>query len=239
MTDGKKRLVLLNSGGPDALLAGSILSENYSVHSLFVDYDQHSAARERLCAQLCAEYLDASHSELTLDVYRAHASAIGMISGKGRSSSLNPISEYVPFRNTLLLANAVALAESLQASAVGIGSIAGPWVTPDNRPEYFEALRELVNAGTLKTTSIDVETPLQELSKTRVIDKCLDRELPLQFTWSCHNSNTTPCQSCGNCDMRSTAFRELQRSDPLMGDWPNGTAANGAAAAAYGAGKGS
>jgi 7-cyano-7-deazaguanine synthase len=211
-----RTLVLLNSGGPDALLAGRILSEKYDIHSLFVDYGQHAAARERVCAQFCAEHLGAKHSELQIDVYRAHAPGIGMVSSDQRSSARDPISEYVPFRNSLLIANAVALAESVQGAAVGIGSIAGPWVTPDNRPEYFDALRSLVNAGTLKTTTIDILVPLQEFDKTKVISTCFEHDLPLRFTWSCHNTNTVPCQACGNCEMRATAFRELGMSDPLL-----------------------
>lgn len=215
MTRGKT-LVLLNSGGPDALLAGRMLSEEYDLHSLFVDYGQHAAARERICAQFCAAHLGADHSELQLDVYRAHAPGVSMVASDRRSTARDPISEYVPFRNSLLIANAVALAESVRGAAVGIGSIAGPWITPDNRPEYFDALRTLVNAGTLETTTIDVLVPLQTFDKTRVIRTCFELDLPLRSTWSCHNTNTVPCQSCGNCEMRANAFRELGISDPLL-----------------------
>ena len=213
-------LVLLNSGGPDALLSGRILSDCYDIHSLFIDYGQHAAARERICAQFCAEHLGARHSELNLDVYRTHTMSLGMVADDRRSDASAPISEYVPFRNSLLLANAVALAESVGAVAVGIGSIAGPWVTPDNRPEYFSALRSLVEAGTLESTRIDVAVPLQNFDKTAVIRGCVDRDLPLHLTWSCHNANTAPCQECGNCGMRSRAFRELDLDDPLLaGAW--------------------
>ncbi|XVU27909.1 7-cyano-7-deazaguanine synthase [Actinoplanes sp. CA-054009] len=215
-----RTLVLLNSGGPDALLAGRILADRYRLHSLFIDYGQHAAARERICARFCAERLGARHSELHLGVYRTHTTSLGMIAADARSEASAPISEYVPFRNSLLLANAVALAESLTAVAVGIGSIAGPWVTPDNRPEYFSALRSLVDAGTLASTSIDVAVPLQEFDKTAVIGGCIERDLPLHLTWSCHNANTFPCQECGNCGMRSRAFSELGLDDPLLaGAW--------------------
>lgn len=210
------QIVLLNSGGPDALLAGVLLAHPYDVVSLYLDYGQHASIREQQCARHVADFLRASHYESKVPLYENLSSKVPMVKGGRGSRADQPISEYVPFRNTLFLSHAVAVAETIGANAVAIGSIGGPWVTPDNRPEYFRAMQQTVNQGTGAKSTIDVLVPLQQFSKSEVIAKALALQLPLEKTWSCHNTNDYPCKVCGNCQMRHDAFVANNAIDPLL-----------------------
>jgi 7-cyano-7-deazaguanine synthase len=122
--------------------------------------------------------------------------------------------EYVPFRNTILISLAVAWAEVLGADLAVIGSIGGPWITPDNNPRYFEAMNRLVEAGS--RASVVVAAPLNAMTKARVL--LLGRELgiDLALTWSCQNEVDNPCQECNNCRDRSAAFAAANLVDPLF-----------------------
>ncbi len=79
-------------------------------------------------------------------------------------------STYVPFRNTNLLAAAVAWAEVLGAEAVFIGAnvLDNPGY-PDCRPEYFEAFNRLIALGTRPETHIRIHTPLIDLDKAGIV----------------------------------------------------------------------
>ena len=67
---------------------------------------------------------------------------------------------HVPFRNTNLLAAAVAWAEVLGAEAVFIGAnvLDNPGY-PDCRPEYFEAFKCLIELGTRPKLSLPSTRP--------------------------------------------------------------------------------
>jgi len=79
-------------------------------------------------------------------------------------------STYVPFRNTNLLAAAVAWAEVLGAEAVFIGAnvLDNPGY-PDCRPEYFEAFNRLIELGTRPETHLLIHTPLIHLDKAGIV----------------------------------------------------------------------
>ena len=79
-------------------------------------------------------------------------------------------STYVPFRNTNLLAAAVAWAEVLGAEAVFIGAnvLDNPGY-PDCRPEYFEAFNRLIELGTRPETHLAIHTPLIHLDKAGIV----------------------------------------------------------------------
>jgi 7-cyano-7-deazaguanine synthase len=218
------RAVCLFSGGPDAIVAAELTRRaGLEIHTLFVDYGQHAAKRERSCAEALADWIGAaSHTNLEFGGY-SQLRAAAMVTPDQISDAANPISEYVPFRNTMMAAMGVVLAETIQADTLVIGSMAGPWVTPDNNPEYFDALRLLIQRGTPAGTDVAVSVPLQEYTKTKIIEAALEFGVPLELTWSCHNENDAPCLRCGNCRMRADAFRALAATDPLTSDVGVGT----------------
>lgn len=211
------RAVCLLSGGPDSVVAAAFVrSAHVSLYGLFVDYAQRTAARERRQAEATAEWLGVAELRV------AKVDFLGQIGGSAitdealRVTGAAPHLEYVPFRNTVFASLAVAWAEVLGADRVIIGSIGGPWITPDNSPAYFAALNAAVAEGSRSRPAITVSAPLGAMSKREVIAAGLTMQLPFQLTWSCQNDGDLPCGECNNCGDRARAFAELGKPDPLL-----------------------
>jgi 7-cyano-7-deazaguanine synthase len=210
------RAVCMFSGGPDAVVAAELTRRaGYELHTLFIDYGQHAVNRERRCAHESSRWLNAaSHTEVAFPAYSLLRAA-PMVNDGEISDSANPMSEYVPFRNSVMISMGVVLAETIDADTIVIGSMAGPWVTPDNSPAYYEALGRLIAQGTPDGTDITVSVPLQEYKKAKVIEVGIELGVPYELTWSCHNADDVPCMRCGNCRMRAHAFEAVGATDPL------------------------
>jgi queuosine biosynthesis protein QueC len=101
-------------------------------------------------------------------------------------------STYVPFRNSLLLAVAVAWAEVLGAAAVFIGAniLDNPGY-PDCRPEYFEAFNRVIALGTRPETRIDIKTPIIHLDKAGIVRLGLELGVPPSSSPGRATSTTT------------------------------------------------
>jgi 7-cyano-7-deazaguanine synthase len=130
---------------------------------------------------------------------------------------------YVPARNTIFLACALAWAETLEASDIVIGVNAIDYSGyPDCRPEFLAAFERLANlatkAGVEGRTRVAVHAPLLRLTKGQIVR--LGGELGLDFalTWSCYDpgEDGRPCLACDSCRLRARGFQEAGISDPLL-----------------------
>jgi len=210
----QQRAVCLLSGGPDSVVAAALARDaGFELYGLYVDYGQRTAARERTQAEATAKWLNVR------ELRTAQLPFLGQVGGSAVTDDSVRITnetrqlEYVPFRNTVFNSLAIAWAEVLDASRVVIGSIGGPWITPDNSPTYFEALNALVAEGSRST--IEVWAPLGHMTKKEVISTGLDLSVPFRLTWSCQNDADVPCFECNNCLDRAQAFEALKAVDPL------------------------
>ena len=129
---------------------------------------------------------------------------------------------YVPARNTIFLAFALAWAEVLSSSDIFIGVNAIDYSGyPDCRPEFIAAFERMANlatkAGVEGRTKIHIHTPLIRLSKSEIIK--LAKELGLDFglTHSCYDPDQRgrACGLCDSCRLRRKGFAEAGRDDPL------------------------
>jgi 7-cyano-7-deazaguanine synthase len=209
------RAICLLSGGPDSVIAALLAREaGHEMYGLYVDYGQRTSKREQRQAELTAEWLGIREFEVAAVPFLGQLGGSGITDTRYRVTSSEPDSEYVPFRNTILVSMAVAWAEVLPAATVVIGSIGGPWITPDNKPAYFAALNTLVAEGSRH--AINVWAPLGAMSKQEVIAAGLARGVPFELTWSCQNDSAKPCAECNNCRDRERAFRATHAEDPLF-----------------------
>lgn len=123
---------------------------------------------------------------------------------------------YVPARNTIFLAYALAYAETVGASAVYIGANADDHAGyPDCRPDYFKAFRTLALQAT--SNPVQVVAPLVHLRKHEVIREGQRLQVPFGLTWSCYNPVSAPPHPCGICDackVRAEGFRKAGLVDP-------------------------
>src|SRR5207237_4162781 len=107
---------------------------------------------------------------------------------------------YVPARNTIFLAYALAWAEVLDAPNVFIGVNAVDYSGyPDCRPEFVEAFERAANLGTKFAGTFKVHAPLIRMSKAEIIRRGTALGVDYGMTHSCYDPAQTGA-ACGRCD---------------------------------------
>ena len=121
---------------------------------------------------------------------------------------------YVPARNTIFLAFALAFAEVRGAFDLGIGVNAIDYSGyPDCRPEFIAAFERVANLATragVESGHIRLHTPLQDLSKAQIVRLGRELGVDLSLTISCYDpaADGTPCSRCDACELRARGFAE-------------------------------
>jgi 7-cyano-7-deazaguanine synthase len=221
--------VVLLSGGLDSATVLAIASrkEGLAAHCLSFDYGQRDRI-ELSCAVAVAEQLGAAaQRQLRLDPSVVAGSALtgGPDVPKGRALAAEEEipSTYVPARNTLFLAHALAEAERIGADSIWIGANAVDYSGyPDCRPEYLRAFEAMANLATKAAAEgrvrFRIEAPLLELSKADIIRTGLDLGVDYGLTNSCYDpgDDGRPCGGCDSCVLRARGFAEAGASDPRL-----------------------
>jgi len=126
----------------------------------------------------------------------------------------NQPATYVPNRNMLFLAYAVAYAESLKVDRVYYGAQAhdlyGYW---DTTPEFLERLNSVYALN--RRDPVKIEAPFVQYSKADVLRTGLALDVDYAQTWSCYAGQERACGQCPTCAERLKAFEEVGLSDPL------------------------
>jgi len=220
------KAVLLLSGGLDSYTAGAIAArDGWELYALTIRYGQRHA-RELGAARAVASALGVrAHVEIDVDLARFGGSALtgAMEVPKDRAFDAGGIpSTYVPARNTVFLALALAWAEALGARDIVIGVNALDYSGyPDCRPEYiaaFEHLAALATKAGVEGARFRIHTPLIQLSKAEIIRRGLAFGLDYGLTHSCYDPGPDgrPCGGCDSCVLRARGFAEAGASDPLL-----------------------
>jgi 7-cyano-7-deazaguanine synthase len=222
-----KRAVVLLSGGIDSTTALAIaIAEGYETYALSFDYGQRHQI-ETEAARRVANSLGAKEhriAKIDLRVFGGSALTDDVDVPKQRAekeiASGIPVT-YVPARNTIFLAYALACAEVIPASDIFIGVNAIDYSGyPDCRPEFIQAFENLANVGTkagVEGRPFQIHTPLIKFSKADIIRKAVDLGVDLSLTHSCYDP--TPggpaCGECDSCLLRLKGFREAGIKDPV------------------------
>ncbi len=128
---------------------------------------------------------------------------------------------YVPARNTIFLAYALAWAEVIPTGHIFLGVNAIDYSGyPDCRPEFIEAFETLANLGTkagAEGARFRVHSPLIKFSKAEIIRKASQLNLDLSLTHSCYDPSLEglACGECDSCLLRLKGFREAGIEDPI------------------------
>jgi 7-cyano-7-deazaguanine synthase len=217
----KPLAVVLASGGLDSCVTAAVARREFDLAMFHASYGQRTLTRELQAFQAQAAFYQVTS---TLEVDLLYLGEIGGSSLTDFSQAV-PTEEvelpgipstYVPFRNTNLLAAAVAWAEVLKAEAVFIGAnvLDNPGY-PDCRPEYFQAFNNLIKLGTRPDTHIRIHTPLIDLDKAGIVRLGLDLGAPLELTWSCYQGDVLACGQCSSCRLRLKGFAAAGVADPV------------------------
>ena len=228
MENNSKRAVVLLSGGLDSATVLAIAkSEGYKLYALSFSYGQRHAWELEASRRVAASIGVAEHRTVAIDLRAFGGSALtdDIAVPKGRTAEEMtgsiPIT-YVPARNTIFLAYALAWAEVLGAHDIYLGVNALDYSGyPDCRPEYISAFEKMANlatkAGVEGRQVLKIHTPLIALSKAEIIR--LGRGLGVDYglTSSCYDPSPmgVPCGQCDSCLLRQKGFRENGIEDPL------------------------
>jgi 7-cyano-7-deazaguanine synthase len=218
--------VILLSGGLDSYTTAAIArSEGFRLFALTLRYGQRHA-RELEAARVVASALQVErHLELDVDlsVFGGSSLTTDAPVPKDRPLETDGIpSTYVPARNTVFLALALAWAEALGSSDIFIGVNALDYSGyPDCRPEFiqaFERLASLATAQGVGGTRVRIHAPLQHLSKAEIIRKGLALGVDYGLTHSCYDPGPggRPCGRCDSCALRAAGFAAAGIADPVL-----------------------
>jgi 7-cyano-7-deazaguanine synthase len=130
---------------------------------------------------------------------------------------------YVPARNTIFLAFALAWAETLCAEDIFIGvNVQDYSGYPDCRPAFIHAFERMANlataAGIEGRQRLKIHAPLMSLTKAEIIARGIALGVDYGLTSSCYDPGTDgrPCGQCDSCVLRAKGFAEAGQPDPLL-----------------------
>jgi 7-cyano-7-deazaguanine synthase len=127
---------------------------------------------------------------------------------------------YVPFRNGIFLALAAAFAESREIFnlVTGFNLIDTPDY-PDTTGAFTKKMEAAINQGTsaaITGKTFKIHTPLIGKSKKEIIQMGFELGADYSYSISCYRGDEVPCLKCPSCDIRSNAFKQLNKEDPLI-----------------------
>ena len=222
-----KRAVVLLSGGIDSTTTLAIaVAEGYEAYALSFDYGQRHQIETQAARRVASSLGAKEHRVATIDLRVFGGSALTDHIDVPKKRSETEIAHgipvtYVPARNTIFLAYALAWAEVIHASDIFLGVNAIDYSGyPDCRPEFREAFETLANVGTkagVEGIRFHIHTPLIKFSKAEIIRKAVDLAVDLSLTHSCYDPSPEDlaCGECDSCLLRLKGFREAGIKDPI------------------------
>jgi 7-cyano-7-deazaguanine synthase len=216
-------VVLLSGGLDSATVLAIARSEGYACHALSVDYGQRHTAELAAAARVAEQLGAVGHRVVRLGLGDFGGSALtdATIAVPEAPSAGIPVT-YVPARNTVMLALALAWAEVLGARDLFIGVNAVDYSGyPDCRPDFIAAFERMANLATragVEGARLRVHAPLQHLSKAEIIHRGRALGVDYAQTVSCYQADATgrACGVCDACRLRRQGFAQAGVADPTL-----------------------
>lgn len=215
----KPKAIVLLSGGLDSATVLAIASQSYDCIALSFDYRQRHVSELDAAKGIATDYgiqhqlirLDdgvlggSALTDMTIDVPDHHEAGI-------------PVT-YVPARNTVFLAHALAIAEINHSVDIFIGVNAVDYSGyPDCRPAYIEAFERMANLATkagVEGQHLRIHTPLIDMTKAEIIRVGIELGVDYSRTVSCYQADLQgkACGVCDSCRFRQKGFEEAGIAD--------------------------
>lgn len=183
------------------------------------DYGSNHNAREIPFAKIHCERLGIKHITINLDFMHQYFKS-SLLDGaeaipEGHYADDNMKSTVVPFRNGIMLAIAIGIAESNNLDQVFIANHGGDHtIYPDCRPEFINAIDAAATAGTYN--NVKVIAPYTKITKSDIAR--FGKRLGIDYaeTWSCYKGGEVHCGTCGTCVERKEALAEAGIEDKTI-----------------------
>ncbi len=217
--------VVLLSGGLDSTTVLAIArSQGFDCYALTVRYGQLHAVELDAARRVAALAGVRDHRVVDVDLSPLAASALtrkDVAIPKDRTladigAPGDVPATYVPARNTVLLALALAWAESLGARDLFLGvNVLDASGYPDCRPEFIAAFEALAQVAT-RAGGFQIHAPLITLTKAAIIRLGLGLGVDYALTHSCYDPapDGAACGRCDACALRRKGFAEAGVADP-------------------------
>ena len=214
--------IILLSGGLDSATVLAIAREaGYACHALSLDYGQRHNAELAAATRVAHSLGAVEHRIVRLGLGDFGGSALtdAAIAVPESPTEGIPVT-YVPARNTVMLALALAWAEVLGARDIFIGVNAVDYSGyPDCRPEFIAAFEHMANLATragIDGAKLHIHAPLQYLSKAQIIQRGTELGVDYVQTVSCYQADADgrACGVCDACRLRRQGFEQADVADP-------------------------
>ena len=215
----KPKAIVLLSGGLDSATVLAIASKDYECIALSFDYRQRHVSELEAAKAIASDY-GVPHQVIRLDdgVLGGSALTDDTIEVPDHIESGIPVT-YVPARNTVFLAHALAIAEMNASTDIFIGVNAVDYSGyPDCRPDFIEAFEKMANLATkaaVEGKQLHVHTPLIDMSKAEIIRAGIELGVDYSRTVSCYQADLKgkACGVCDSCRYRKKGFEEAGVED--------------------------
>jgi 7-cyano-7-deazaguanine synthase len=218
----KTPAVVLLSGGLDSATTLAMARERgFACYALSVHYGQRHAAELDAARRVAASLGAIEHRIMAVDLAGIGGSALtdpGIAVPENATTGI-PVT-YVPARNTIMLALALAWAEVLGANDLFIGvNVLDSSGYPDCRPEFIAAFAALAGVATkagVEGAACRIHAPLIRWTKAQIIRE--GRRLGVDYaqTVSCYQADMggRACGRCDACRLRRAGFEAAGWPDP-------------------------
>src|SRR5262245_41537715 len=224
-----KAVVLLSGGLDSTTCLAWARAQGYDSTTLAVDYGQRHRIELAAARRVAAALGVSDHREVAVDLRAIGGSALTADTDVPKDRSDETIAAdipatYVPARNTVFLALALGLAETIGARDLIAGMNAIDYSGyPDCRPEFlaaFESLARLATRAGVEGARFTVHAPLMSLDKAGIVRLGVSLGVDFALTHSCYDPTPsgTACGRCDACRLRARGFREAGVPDPTRYD---------------------
>jgi 7-cyano-7-deazaguanine synthase len=223
-----RRAVVLLSGGLDSTTTLAIArAEGFEPHALTFRYGQRHAVEVAAAQRVATAFGVSDHVIVPIDLRVFGGSALTSDTAVPKDRAPEAMAAgipitYVPARNTIFLAFALAFAEVRGTGDIFLGvNVLDYSGYPDCRPEYVAAFEAMANLATRAAVEgeqrVVLRTPLIQLSKAQIISRGHALGVDYSLTSSCYDPapDGAACGHCDSCQLRLKGFAEAGLTDPI------------------------
>lgn len=173
-------LILLSGGVDSAACVDFYIEFGRFPCALFIDYGQPAARNEAISAKAIANYY-----------------SIRLFNSKWEGQ-IKKTSGFINGRNNFLV-SAALMERPTNVSVIAIGIHKGTGYQ-DCSQIFLNKLQNIVDI--YENGRVQLAAPFIDFSKSEIYSYCIERQIPIELTYSCEKDSLKPCGKCLSCKDR-------------------------------------